>query len=78
MIKKILITGSSGQVGSHLVEYFIGRYDVLGLDIRDSNIPAVDKITIRGDVRNKNIVSGLTKKVDAITNSPLLAEKSAT
>lgn len=38
-MKKILITGSSGYIGSHLCKMLEGEYEVHGLDIRDPQHP---------------------------------------
>lgn len=37
-MKKILITGSSGYIGSHLCDILSGEYEVHGLDIRDPQV----------------------------------------
>jgi len=68
-MEKILITGSSGQVGSYLVEHFSERYDVIGLDIKNSGISEVDTLTIRGDIRDKNVVNKVVNKVDIIIHT---------
>jgi UDP-glucose 4-epimerase len=41
-MKKILITGSSGYIGSHLCKMLKGKYEVHGLDVNDPIVP-VDK-----------------------------------
>jgi len=69
MIKKILITGSSGQIGSCLVEHFNRKYDIVGLDIKKSGIKEIDKVTTLGDIRDKNLVSKLVKDVDAVIHT---------
>jgi len=69
MTKKILISGSSGQVGSYLVEHFSKKYDVVGLDIKKSGIPKVDEVTVLGDIRDKEKVNDLVKDVDAIIHA---------
>jgi UDP-glucose 4-epimerase len=69
MDKKILISGSSGQVGSCLVEHFSKRYNVVGLDVKKSGIPEVDRITTLGDIRDKDIVNKLVKDVDAVIHT---------
>lgn len=38
-MKKILITGSSGYIGSHLCKMLEGQYEIHGLDIRDPIVP---------------------------------------
>lgn len=69
MVKKILITGSSGQLGSHLVEHLRDKYDIIGLDVKTSRISEVKKITVVGDIRDRDIVNDLVKKVDAIIHT---------
>lgn len=69
MIKKILITGSSGQVGSQLVEYFMDKYEVVGLDIKKSGIKIVDDVTKLCDIRDKEAVNNLVKNVDFIIHA---------
>ena len=69
MLRKILISGSSGQVGSHLVEHFSEKYEVIGLDIKKSGVPKIDKITNLGDIRDKNIVNEVIKEVDAVIHT---------
>lgn len=41
-MKKILITGCSGYIGSHLCKMLEGKYEIHGLDIRDPLVP-IDK-----------------------------------
>ncbi|MEW5760783.1 MAG: GDP-mannose 4,6-dehydratase [Candidatus Thermoplasmatota archaeon] len=59
---KILVTGSSGQVGSHILEaLYKSNHEVVGLDILESNIPLVKKHTILGNICNYNLVRNLIK-----------------
>lgn len=39
MVKKVLITGSSGYIGSHLCKMLEGEYEVHGLDLNDPKAP---------------------------------------
>ena len=41
-MKKVLITGSSGYIGSHLCKMLAGKYEIHGLDVNDPIVP-VDK-----------------------------------
>jgi UDP-glucose 4-epimerase len=39
MVKKVLITGSSGYIGSHLCKMLAGKYEVHGLDVNMPKAP---------------------------------------
>ena len=39
MMKKIMITGCSGYIGSHLCKMLEGKYEIHGLDINDPIVP---------------------------------------
>ena len=69
MKQTILITGSTGQVGSRLFEYFSKNYEVIGLDIKKSGISDVDNKTTLGDIRDFNIIKKLVKKADIIIHT---------
>lgn len=71
-LKKILVTGGAGFIGSHLVEQlFVKGYDVVVLD----NLTGGNKLKnidnsrfklIEGDVRDKNIVSNAMKGCSSV------------
>lgn len=48
----MLVTGSSGQLGSFICEELRGRHDVVGLDIRKPTIPSVTWETRMCDIRD--------------------------
>ena len=54
--KKILITGSSGYIGSHLCEMLGENYEVHGLDIVDPHVPLNE--FYRCDIRKPFLVPG--------------------
>ena len=69
MIKRILVTGSNGTVGTRLCEALIGRgYDVIGVDKKaNAWSRAVDGITIRQDLLDKEgMAARVPKDVDLI------------
>ena len=41
-MKKVLITGSSGYIGSHLCQIMAGQYEIYGLDTVDPVVPVHD------------------------------------
>lgn len=61
-MRKILITGCSGYIGSHLCKMLLGSYEVYGLDI---NIPQVDTLT---DYYNTDIrkMFDISEEFDAV------------
>ena len=48
-MKKIVITGGCGFIGSHIVEYFFSRY-------KKANIIVLDKITYAASVNNLKLL----------------------
>lgn len=60
-MKKILVTGSSGYIGSHLCKRLSNQYTIHGLDIV-SPVVSIDKF-IRVDINN---FTGLFEKYDAV------------
>ncbi|MBI5001018.1 MAG: GDP-mannose 4,6-dehydratase [Euryarchaeota archaeon] len=67
---KYLVTGSSGQLGSYLVEELARKGDkVLGLDLRSSGIKDVDRHTILGDIRDPAMAHKLMSDVDVVVHA---------
>ncbi|MGQ9586819.1 MAG: NAD-dependent epimerase/dehydratase family protein [Thermoplasmata archaeon] len=48
---KVLVTGSSGQLGSYVCEALMDDHDVIGLDIREQPYGALRSSSMTGDVR---------------------------
>lgn len=70
-MKKVLITGSSGQLGRELVKLLKGKnYDVIGIDIVVS--PKTDKLI---DIRNSDAVNQIVAGVDAIIHTAAIHGK---
>lgn len=63
---KILITGASGQIGSYVLERFVDRYDVIGIDLKPYPIKDLKDLVVQGDLRNYEFVRGIVKDVDAV------------
>ena len=55
MSQRILITGSSGFIGGHLVKLLMNQgYDVFGLDVNPPASPIKDDLFFKCDIRNAN------------------------
>jgi UDP-glucose 4-epimerase len=66
---KILVTGSSGQLGSYACEFLSAQgEEVVGLDIVPSLHESTKALTIVGDIRNQAEVSRAVKDVEAVVH----------
>ncbi len=65
---KILITGSSGQLGSFLLEHFSNRYEALGLDRVVPKIDPLKPITRIGDMLDFESVKEIIKDMDVVVH----------
>lgn len=63
-MKKILITGSSGYIGSHLCDMLSGEYEVHGLDIKDPQVE-IDKF-YKIDINKQFSIEGV--EFDAVVH----------
>jgi len=63
-MKKVLITGSSGYIGSHLCKLLEGKYEVHGLDINDPIVP-IDKF-YKVDINRLFTIPDQTEPYDAV------------
>jgi uronate dehydrogenase len=67
-LKKVLITGAAGDVGSHLRRELAGRYRLRLADVRPIAAPARGEEFMRADVTRLADVLAVTKGVDAIVH----------
>src|SRR5438034_198135 len=67
-MKKVLITGAAGDVGSHLRRELAGRYALRLSDIRPIRDLAKGEEFIRGDCANLRDMLRVTKGVDAVVH----------
>jgi uronate dehydrogenase len=67
-VKKILITGAAGDVGSHLRRELAGRYALRLSDIRSVTDLAAEEEFIRGDCANLRDMLKVTRDVEAVVH----------
>lgn len=72
-MKKYVITGGAGFIGSHIAEYLSGEgHDVIVLDsLRtgfENNLKGLNVKFVKGDIRDKDLVEELVKNASAIFN----------
>lgn len=67
---KILVTGGAGFIGSHIVEHFQGKAEIVVLDnLRTGyrkNLEGLEHTFIQGDIRDKAIVKKAMEGVDYV------------
>jgi len=63
---KVLVTGSSGQLGSYVCEELMGDSEVLGLDIRPQPFTNLKASSIQGDITEPGDVRSALKGVKAV------------
>lgn len=70
MDKYILLSGANGGIGSRILSSLLNEgYEVISLDISDSNIKGLSTDFIKCDVTNHNDIEKAFKKVSQITPS---------
>ncbi len=75
MKKKILITGASGFIASHLVEALINRgYDVISFDRKKGYYLNQKNKFIRGDINNLDHLKKITKNIDCVYHFAAVAD----
>ena len=65
---KILVTGSSGQIGSYVCENLMRGHAVVGFDIRDQPYDSLKKLSVKGDIREPENVRAVLKGVEAVVH----------
>ncbi len=67
-MKKILITGVNGLIGSTIAEHLLGSYEVMGTSIEDSNMTGLDFKYIKSDITDNKSLEQLPEKVDVVVH----------
>jgi UDP-glucose 4-epimerase len=63
---RVLVTGSSGQLGSFVCELLADSHEVIGMDIRESAFPSTRSLTELGDITDEQHVRKAVTDVDAV------------
>lgn len=67
-MKRVLITGVNGLIGSTIAEYLMGSYEIIGTSIEDSNMTGLAFKYIKSDITDRNTFEQLPEKVDVIVH----------
>jgi len=69
-IKKVLVTGSSGTIGTGLCEMLLNKgYEVVGIDWKPNKwLSEVEAITIQGDLRDSAVFESIPEDIDLIVH----------
>lgn len=67
-MKKVLITGVNGLIGSAVAEKLISHYEVIGTSIEQSNLTGLQIGYIQSDITEKTTFKRLPQKVDVIVH----------
>ena len=54
-MKKVLVTGSEGYIGKHLIQMLANKYDIYKLDLKDPTTP-LDIRTVNWDLEFDTVV----------------------
>lgn len=65
---KVLVTGSSGQLGSYLCELLMRKHQVVGLDVRMQPYAVLKQLSVVGDIREPKDVRDALRGVDAVVH----------
>ncbi len=65
---KVLVTGSSGQLGSYICESMAGEHEVSGLDIAPSMHASTKDLTVLGDIRVAADAERAVRGIDAVVH----------
>jgi len=65
---KVLVTGSSGQLGSYVCELLMGEHEVSGLDLVEPTHNDLKPISVKGDIRKVTEVRKAVKGVEAVVH----------
>lgn len=67
-MKKVLITGVNGLIGSTIAEHLMNSYEVIGTSIEESNLTGLALQYIKSDITDKKTFELLPEKVDVIVH----------
>jgi UDP-glucose 4-epimerase len=65
---RILVTGSSGQLGSYVCESMTTTHEVMGFDIRAQTYDALEGFSFLGDIRSREDVRRRLADVEAVVH----------
>lgn len=71
-MKKVLITGVNGLIGSSIAELLLRNYDIIGTSIEENNLTGLDLVYVQSDITRISSFVKLPTKVDVIVHCAAL------
>lgn len=65
-MKKVIITGVNGLIGSTIAEYLVKDYEVIGTSIENENLTGLNMQYVQSDITIKESLNSLPEHVDVI------------
>lgn len=63
---RVLVTGTSGQIGSYVLEKFADEHEVVGVDLKPCPLKELEDLVVQGDLRDYEFVKDIARDVDAV------------
>lgn len=67
-MKKVIITGVNGLIGSTIAEYLVKDYELIGTSIEDDNLTGLDIHYVQSDITSIESLNYLPEYVDVIVH----------
>lgn len=67
-MKRVLITGVNGLIGSTIAKHLVGEFEVIGTSMENCDLTGLGLKYIQSDITNKTTLERLPRKVDVIVH----------
>lgn len=67
-MKKVLITGINGAIGSTIARHLYGKYEISGTSLEDSNLTGIPITYFKSDISKRDSLEAFPKEIDIIVH----------